>query len=65
MHGEPGGVPVTGPMDRILSSRFADGEGVDYDVSCNTTAGCTGQYLGRLQPYAIYVPEKEPASATG
>ena len=24
------------------------------------TTGCTGQYLGRLQPYAIYVPEKEP-----
>ena len=60
MHGRPGGVPATGPMNRILSSRFADGEGVDYNVACGETTGCTGQYLGRLQPYAIYVPEKKP-----
>ena len=60
MRGKPGGVPRTGPMNRILSSRFAYGEGVDYDVSCGDVDGCTGQYLGRLQPYAIYVPERKP-----
>ncbi len=60
MRGKTGGVPRTGPMNRILSSRFSDGEGVDYNVSCGETTGCTGQYLGRLQPYAIYVPEKKP-----
>ena len=58
MRGEPGGVPATGPMNRILSSRFSDGEGVDYNVTCGEPTGCTGQYLGRLQPYAIYVPEE-------
>ena len=62
MHGEPGGIPTTGPMNRILSSRFADGEGVDYNVTCGEPDGCTGQYLGRLQPYAIYVPEKHAAA---
>jgi hypothetical protein len=58
LRGEPGGIPRRGPMVRILSSRFADGEGVDYDVDCGTTEFCTGQYLGRLQPYSVYVPRK-------
>ncbi len=59
MLAEPRGTPSAGPMNRILSSRFADGQGVDYEVTgCGGVTGCTGQYLGRLQPYAIYVPRK-------
>jgi predicted esterase len=59
MHDEPGGMPTTGPINRILSSRFANGQGVDYTVEgCGKPAGCIGQYPGRLQPYSIYVPDK-------
>ena len=66
MRGERGGIPRTGPMIRVLSSRFSDGEGVDYDVDCGSTEFCTGQYTGRLQPYSIYVPEKpRPAGGYG
>ncbi|HYH59612.1 MAG TPA: hypothetical protein VD790_10400 [Thermoleophilaceae bacterium] len=54
------GVPRTGPMDRIYASSFERDQGADFDVSCfpGDASTCTGQYLGRLQPYAIYVPEK-------
>lgn len=66
MRGEPGGIPRRGPMLRILSSRFSDGEGVDYDVDCGEVEFCTGQYTGRLQPYAIYVPRRpEPRGGYG
>jgi len=59
MLGEPRGTPSAGPMNRILSSRFAGGQGVDYEVTgCGEVTGCEGQYLGRLQPYAIYIPRK-------
>jgi hypothetical protein len=57
MHDNRGGVPTTGPMDRILSSRFDLGEGVDYAASCGEATDCEGRLRGRLQPYAIYVPE--------
>jgi hypothetical protein len=57
MRGEPGGVPVSGPMNRILSSRFSSGEGANWGLDCNVTGDCGGQLTGRLQPYAIYVPE--------
>src|SRR5439155_1290332 len=61
MPGQPGGVPQTGPMDRILVSQFETGQGADFSVNCfpgSTSGGtnCPGQYQGVLQPYAIYVP---------
>jgi hypothetical protein len=50
-------VPRTGPMDRILASRFELRQGNDFSNSCITAqATCPGQYQGGLQPYAIYVP---------
>ena len=53
-------VPKTGPMDRIYGSRFELSQGVDLTVSCfpGDAATCPGQYQGRLQPYAIYIPEQ-------
>ena len=61
MPDQPGGVPQTGPIDRILVSQFELAQGADFSVSCfpaSTSGGanCPGQYQGRLQPYAIYVP---------
>src|SRR5229473_7250973 len=61
MPGQPGGVPQTGPMDRILVSHFETAQGADFSVNCfpaSTSGGtnCPGQYQGVLQPYAIYVP---------
>jgi predicted esterase len=60
-------VPRTGPIDRILSSRFSNGEGVDFVHNCLSRASdCKGEFLGRLQPYAIYVPHKpRPAGGYG
>jgi hypothetical protein len=59
MKDEPTGVPTTGPINRILSSRFTSGQGVQYEVeNCGTPKGCPGQYLDRLQPYSLYVPKK-------
>ena len=58
-------VPKTGPMDRILATHFELAQGADYSHVCLTAAAdCPGQYLGRLQPYAIYIPRK-PRPATG
>ena len=53
-------VPKTGAMDRIYGSRFELSQGVDLSVSCfpGDASTCPGQYQGRLQPYAIYVPKK-------
>src|SRR5437867_7438610 len=61
MPDHPGGVPQTGPMDRILASHFELAQGADFSVSCfpSSEAGgsnCPGNYQGVLQPYAIYVP---------
>ncbi len=62
------GVPKTGDIDRIYASRFELGQGVDYNDTClaGSTAAtvCTGRYLGQLQPYALYVPNK-PVPAKG
>lgn len=62
-------VPSSGPIDRILSSRFNPGEGNDYSVKCFPSGDpmtCPGPYQGRLQPYSLYVPEKpEPEPARG
>jgi dienelactone hydrolase len=58
-------VPSSGPMDRILSSRFEVAQGADFSQAClQKAATCPGQYQGRLQPYAIYVPRK-PRPSTG
>jgi hypothetical protein len=52
-------VPKSGHFDRIMATHFDFGQGVDYGVTCLTSSGdCTGRYLGRLQPYAVYVPNK-------
>lgn len=65
MKDEPTGIPTTGPINRILSSRFSSGQGVQFEVeNCGTPEGCPGQYLDRLQPYSLYVPEK-PAPDRG
>jgi hypothetical protein len=60
MPDQPGGVPQSGPIDRILVSRFEVAQGVDFSVTCffGDRGNCPGPYQGRLQPYAIYVPRK-------
>jgi pimeloyl-ACP methyl ester carboxylesterase len=58
-------VPKTGPMDRIYGSRFELSQGADHSHTCLTSSStCPGQYQGRLQPYAIYIPKK-PRPARG
>ncbi len=55
------GVPKTGPIDRILPGHFERSQGADFGPSCFAApANCPGQYQGRLQPYAIYVPPVKP-----
>ncbi len=64
MFDEPTGIPTTGAINRILSSRFTNGQGVQFEVeNCGTSEGCPGQYLDQLQPYSIYVPEGPSASS--
>ncbi|MEJ7876013.1 MAG: hypothetical protein WKF62_05070, partial [Solirubrobacterales bacterium] len=59
MKDEPTGTPTTGPINRILSSRFTSGQGVQHvGADCGDPNGCPGQYLDRLQPYSLYVPDK-------
>jgi hypothetical protein len=63
--GDESGVPSSGPMDRILASRFEPAQGVNYADSCSSQAeGCKGEFQGQLQPYAIYVPAT-PAPPSG
>jgi Prolyl oligopeptidase family len=59
MPGQLGGVPQTGAMNRILASRFEDGQGrgTPAGVPCIPPARPL-QYAGQLQPYSIYVPDK-------
>jgi hypothetical protein len=57
------GVPTTGPMDRILASHFETEQGLDYSKLCASTTECQGEYRGRLQPYAIYIPKKAPPAS--
>jgi glucodextranase-like protein len=60
------GVPMNGPMDRILASHFETAQGLDYSKLCASTTECKGEYRGRLQPYAIYIPKKpRPAAGYG
>jgi hypothetical protein len=64
MHDKASGVPTSGPMDRILASHFETKQGVDYSKTCGAPDDCQGELRGRLQPYAIYVPDK-PAPRRG
>ncbi|MBK5306083.1 MAG: hypothetical protein JJD92_05285 [Frankiaceae bacterium] len=63
-------VPKTGPMNRILASRYTFGQGLDATKICytlgsfNAGAKCVGQFVGQLQAYALYVPKK-PVPAKG
>ena len=58
------GVPSSGAMDRILASHFEPAQGVNYADSCSSQAeGCKGEFQGRLQPYAIYVPTTPPPAS--
>lgn len=52
-------IPRTGAIDRILASHFETAQGADFSQQCIAMQStCVGQYRGRLQPYAIYVPRK-------
>jgi hypothetical protein len=66
MADQPGGVPQSGPIDRILASHFETAQGADFSNPCfpNNQSNCLGAFEGRLQPYAIYVPRK-PVPADG
>ena len=66
------GVPTTGPLNRILASRFSFGQGIDpervcYDIADDIDVGakCEGRFVGQLQPYALYVPPGRRAPAGG
>lgn len=60
-------IPKTGAINRIFASRFELEQGNDFSNSClSSPSDCPGQYQGRLQPYAIYVPSKpRPAEGYG
>ena len=61
-------VPSSGFINRIMSSHFDLGQGVDFTRAClvGATPNCTGPYLGQLQPYALYIPPlKTPATRYG
>ena len=62
------GVPKTGPISRILVSRYSFGQGVDYAKLCGGIEGgsapCDGFHVGQLQPYGLYVP-RGPRPARG
>lgn len=68
---DDGGVPKTGPINRIFASSYSFGQGIDpskvcFELSRNFAAGssCIGRQVGQLQPYALYVP-KTPAPERG
>ena len=66
LSGKEAGVPTGGPMNRILASHFETRQGTDYSGTCGEPADCQGELRGRLQPYAIYVPDKpEPRRGYG
>ncbi len=67
---DDGQVPTSGPMNRILASRYAFGQGLDptevcFGISSGIDLGpdCIGRFLGQLQPYAIHVPDRPARSA--
>ena len=64
MADRPRGVPTVGAFNRILASHYEPKQGVDFNQECGSATNCEGEFLGRLQPYSIYVPRK-PAPANG
>lgn len=65
------GLPTSGAMNRIMASRYVFGQGLEpenicFGISSGIDVGveCVGRYVGQLQPYAMYVPDK-PAPADG
>jgi predicted esterase len=72
MAGKPTGVPQEGPINRIYASRFETAQGIDFSTVCladepgeggTLPESCNGEYRGRLQPYAVYVPHKPQPTA--
>jgi hypothetical protein len=59
------GVPQTGPINRIVASRFETKQGVDFGYECGRADECKGELRGRLQPYALYVPSKKDPKGYG
>ena len=55
--GKRWGVPRSGPMDRIFASHAETEQGEDFSTGCGNASECLGEFRGRLQPYAIYVPK--------
>jgi hypothetical protein len=59
------GIPTKGFMNRILVSHFESAQGRGdagrLDKSCKQP--CIPQFAGRLQPYAIYIPYKNPPAS--
>jgi len=54
-------IPRTGELDMILSSHYSLGQGENFAHPCGLdgspdAGGCSPEYLGQLQPYAIYIP---------
>jgi pimeloyl-ACP methyl ester carboxylesterase len=66
-----GGIPQTGPMNRIMASHFETEQGANYSMDCNTGGStsmnaCLSWLRGQLQPYAIYVPHQpQPSGGYG
>lgn len=58
--GDESMVPSTGTINRIFSSQFEPAQGVDPSRTCGRSpaTGCDGTHAGRLQPYALYVPDR-------
>src|SRR5437764_1234188 len=52
----------TSPITRIMSSASSTCNGVAPTIDCSAAlvqaSRCTGQYVGGLQPYAIYIPHR-------
>ncbi|MES0874161.1 alpha/beta hydrolase-fold protein [Sinimarinibacterium thermocellulolyticum] len=59
MPNQPGGTPTVGAISRIFASRFTHAPGIDPANDCGTAQGCLGRFGGQLQPYALYVPDRE------
>jgi hypothetical protein len=54
-------VPTSGAMDRVLSTHFNLGPGVQFTQLCGfggalNPNSCVPEYRGQLQPYAVYIP---------
>ena len=64
MPGQPGGVPQTGPMNRILASHFETSRAPTTTPAAARATGCQGWFRGQLQPYSIYIPQ-QPMPAGG